>query len=42
MKKEKSQPVLIGTTSIQKSELISELLTKNGITHNVLNAEPRK
>ena len=38
-KKEKSQPVLIGTTSIQKSELISELLTKNGITHNVLNAK---
>ena len=38
-KKEKSQPILIGTTSIQKSELISELLTKNGITHNVLNAK---
>ena len=30
---------MIGTTSIQKSELISELLTKNGITHNVLNAK---
>ena len=34
-----SQPVLIGTTSIQKSELISNLLNKHGINHNVLNAK---
>jgi preprotein translocase subunit SecA len=35
---EKKQPVLVGTTSIEKSELLSELLTAAGITHNVLNA----
>ena len=34
----KGQPVLVGTTSIEKSEALSELLTKAGITHNVLNA----
>ena len=34
-----SQPVLIGTTSIQKSELISNLLNKHKIEHNVLNAK---
>jgi preprotein translocase subunit SecA len=32
------QPALIGTVSIEKSELLSELLTKKGIKHNVLNA----
>ncbi len=32
------QPVLVGTTSIEKSELISKLLTKAKIKHNVLNA----
>ncbi len=32
------QPVLVGTTSIEKSEMLSGLLTKAGITHNVLNA----
>ena len=32
------QPVLVGTTSIEKSELISSLLTKENITHSVLNA----
>ena len=36
---EKGQPVLVGTTSIEKSELISKLLTKKGIRHNVLNAK---
>ena len=32
------QPVLVGTTSIEKSEYLSELLKKRGIRHNVLNA----
>ncbi|MEF9971535.1 MAG: preprotein translocase subunit SecA, partial [Oscillospiraceae bacterium] len=36
---EKGQPVLVGTVSIEKSELISELLKKTGIKHNVLNAK---
>ncbi len=35
---EKGQPVLVGTTSIEKSEMLSQLLTKAGLTHNVLNA----
>ncbi|GKY86417.1 preprotein translocase subunit SecA [Sinisalibacter aestuarii] len=35
---EKGQPVLVGTTSIEKSEFLSELLTKAGVAHNVLNA----
>ncbi|MEQ9634360.1 MAG: preprotein translocase subunit SecA [Roseovarius sp.] len=34
----KKQPVLVGTTSIEKSEMLSQLLTKAGIEHNVLNA----
>ncbi|UWQ99586.1 preprotein translocase subunit SecA [Rhodobacteraceae bacterium S2214] len=34
----KGQPVLVGTTSIEKSELISQMLTAEGIAHNVLNA----
>ena len=34
----KGQPVLLGTTSIENSELLSQLLTKEGIEHNVLNA----
>ncbi|MDX7991669.1 preprotein translocase subunit SecA [Xenorhabdus littoralis] len=33
------QPVLVGTISIEKSELISNALTKAGIVHNVLNAK---
>ena len=33
------QPVLVGTTSIENSELISDMLTKAGIPHNVLNAK---
>jgi len=32
------QPVLVGTVSIEKSEMLSEFLTKEGVTHNVLNA----
>ena len=35
----KRQPVLLGTTSIENSELLSQLLTKEGIEHNVLNAK---
>ncbi len=35
---ERGQPMLVGTTSIEKSELLSELLKKRKITHNVLNA----
>ena len=35
----KKQPVLLGTTSIENSERLSELLTKAGIPHNVLNAK---
>ncbi|WP_367677259.1 preprotein translocase subunit SecA [Buchnera aphidicola] len=35
----KKQPVLVGTTSIKKSEIISEKLMKLGIKHNVLNAK---
>ena len=34
----KNQPVLVGTTSIDKSEMFSQALTAEGITHNVLNA----
>ncbi len=34
----KGQPTLVGTTSIEKSEMLSGLLTAAGITHNVLNA----
>ncbi|CAH0496649.1 preprotein translocase subunit SecA [Novosphingobium sp. CECT 9465] len=37
-KHEIGQPVLVGTVSIEKSELLSEFLTKEGVTHNVLNA----
>ena len=36
---ERGQPVLVGTISIEKSEAISELLKKAGITHQVLNAK---
>jgi preprotein translocase subunit SecA len=35
---DKGQPILVGTTSIEKSEQLSELLTKAGIQHSVLNA----
>ena len=35
----KGQPILVGTVSIEKSELLSSLLTKKGIRHEVLNAK---
>ncbi len=35
----KGQPVLVGTVSIEKNELLSKLLTKAGIKHNLLNAK---
>ena len=34
----KGQPCLVGTTSIEKSEMLSQMLTQAGIPHNVLNA----
>ena len=34
----KGQPVLVGTTSIEKSEMLSQMLTQAGLKHNVLNA----
>ncbi|HZP41599.1 MAG TPA: preprotein translocase subunit SecA [Candidatus Binatia bacterium] len=34
----KGQPVLVGTTSVEKSERVSKLLKKAGVRHNVLNA----
>ena len=33
------QPVLVGTVSVEKSEYLSQLLTRRGIPHNVLNAK---
>ncbi len=36
---ERGQPVLVGTTSIENSELLSGILTKNNLAHNVLNAK---
>ena len=36
---EKGQPVLVGTISIEKSELLSSMLKRRGIKHNVLNAK---
>ncbi|GAB3539851.1 preprotein translocase subunit SecA [Noviherbaspirillum agri] len=36
---ERGQPVLVGTTSIENSELLSKILTKNNLPHNVLNAK---
>ncbi|MCW7547612.1 preprotein translocase subunit SecA [Photorhabdus sp. APURE] len=36
---DKGQPILVGTISIEKSELVSRELTKAGIEHNVLNAK---
>ena len=35
----KSRPVLVGTTSVEKSEILSRLLTEAGIHHNLLNAK---
>src|SRR5690606_22841646 len=34
-----NQPVLVGTVAIETSELISSMLTKRGVPHNVLNAK---
>ena len=39
MRHEAGQPVLLGTTSISNNELISELLKKDGIHHELLNAK---
>ena len=36
---DREQPVLVGTISIEKSELLSQMLKKEGIAHNVLNAK---
>ncbi|HYI32527.1 MAG TPA: preprotein translocase subunit SecA [Glaciibacter sp.] len=36
---EKGQPVLVGTTSVEKSEYLSRLLAKRGVRHEVLNAK---
>jgi len=36
---EAGQPVLVGTTSVEKSEVLSDLLRKNGVPHDVLNAK---
>ena len=36
---DKGQPVLVGTVSVEKSELLSSLLTRKGIRHEVLNAK---
>lgn len=36
---EKGQPVLVGTVSIEKNELLSKLLVREGIQHNLLNAK---
>ncbi len=38
-RQEKGQPVLVGTVSVEKSEHLSELLTRRGIEHTVLNAK---
>ena len=39
---EKKQPILIGTTSVENSEIISNYLKKENINHNVLNAKNHK
>jgi preprotein translocase subunit SecA len=36
---EKGQPVLVGTASVEKSEVLSEMMTRRGIPHHVLNAK---
>jgi preprotein translocase subunit SecA len=36
---EQGRPVLIGTTSIEKSEILADLLTRSGVPHQVLNAK---
>jgi len=39
---ERGQPVLVGTTSVEKSEAISRILNKKGVQHNVLNAKQHR
>ncbi|CAN5282153.1 preprotein translocase subunit SecA [soil metagenome] len=39
LRHEKGQPVLVGTTSVEKSELLSKMLAKRGVKHEVLNAK---
>lgn len=39
---EKGQPVLVGTTNVEISELLSKMLLRKGIKHNVLNAKKHK
>jgi preprotein translocase subunit SecA len=36
---ERGQPVLVGTVSVEKSEVLSQLLKREGVRHNVLNAK---
>ena len=36
---ERGQPVLVGTITIEKSEMLSKMLTRAGIPHSVLNAK---
>ena len=36
---EAGQPILVGTSSVDKSEEISRLLVRNGVKHNILNAK---
>jgi preprotein translocase subunit SecA len=36
---ERGQPVLVGTASVEKSEVLSKMFTKRGVTHEVLNAK---
>ncbi|HKU37270.1 MAG TPA: preprotein translocase subunit SecA, partial [Polyangiales bacterium] len=36
---ERGQPVLVGTTSVEKSDALSRMLTRSGVQHNVLNAK---
>jgi len=38
-KHQRGQPVLIGTTSVEKSQLLHELLRRRGVTHEILNAK---
>ena len=42
MSNKKGQPVLVGTISIETSEMLSGVLRRHGIKHNVLNAKYQK
>lgn len=39
LRQEQGQPVLVGTISIEKNEVLSEMLTREGVTHDILNAK---